>query len=103
MLTSGAQQQTRQTTTTTAAASQSEPEDISGDISFFVSFSKTLIYFSNCVSEHQVMRIQTEQAPVPSQPEVVLSDGKSLCLQLFSAKEKCDLQFEYIVCLSCLS
>ncbi|XP_037806026.1 protein hu-li tai shao isoform X3 [Lucilia sericata] len=56
--TSGAQQQTKQTTTTTttttAAVSQSEPEDI---------------------SEHQVMRIQTEQAPVPSQPEVVLSDA----------------------------
>ncbi|KAI8123587.1 Protein hu-li tai shao [Lucilia cuprina] len=56
--TSGAQQQTKQTTTTTttttAAVSQSEPEDI---------------------SEHHVMRIQTEQAPVPSQPEVVLSDA----------------------------
>ncbi|KAM7342839.1 adducin 1-like protein hts isoform 1-T4 [Cochliomyia hominivorax] len=53
--TSGAQQQTKQTTTTTTTAnvSQSEPEDI---------------------SEHQVMRIQTEQAPVPCQPEVVLSD-----------------------------
>uniref|UniRef100_A0A1I8MZN9 Class II aldolase/adducin N-terminal domain-containing protein n=1 Tax=Musca domestica TaxID=7370 RepID=A0A1I8MZN9_MUSDO len=54
--TSGAQQQTKQnttTTTTTAAVSQSEPED---------------------VSEHQVMRIETQQAPVPSQPEVVLSD-----------------------------
>ncbi|XP_037806020.1 protein hu-li tai shao isoform X1 [Lucilia sericata] len=58
--TSGAQQQTKQTTTTTttttAAVSQSEPEDI---------------------SEHQVMRIQTEQAPVPSQPEVVLSDDST--------------------------
>ncbi|XP_058982169.1 protein hu-li tai shao isoform X5 [Musca domestica] len=55
--TSGAQQQTKQnttTTTTTAAVSQSEPED---------------------VSEHQVMRIETQQAPVPSQPEVVLSDA----------------------------
>ncbi|XP_075166049.1 adducin 1-like protein hts isoform X1 [Haematobia irritans] len=54
--TSGAQQQTKQnttTTTTTAAVSQSEPEDI---------------------SEHRVMRIETQQAPVPSQPEVVLSD-----------------------------
>ncbi|XP_075166052.1 adducin 1-like protein hts isoform X2 [Haematobia irritans] len=55
--TSGAQQQTKQnttTTTTTAAVSQSEPEDI---------------------SEHRVMRIETQQAPVPSQPEVVLSDA----------------------------
>ncbi|XP_054737478.1 uncharacterized protein LOC129243981 isoform X1 [Anastrepha obliqua] len=48
-----APQQTKQLTITTAAVSQSEPED---------------------VSEHQVMRIETQQAPVPSQPEVVLSD-----------------------------
>ncbi|XP_054737485.1 protein hu-li tai shao isoform X2 [Anastrepha obliqua] len=49
-----APQQTKQLTITTAAVSQSEPED---------------------VSEHQVMRIETQQAPVPSQPEVVLSDA----------------------------
>ncbi|XP_036334293.1 uncharacterized protein LOC118744952 isoform X1 [Rhagoletis pomonella] len=48
-----APQQTKQLTITTAAVSQSEPED---------------------VSEHQVMRIETKQAPVPSQPELVLSD-----------------------------
>ncbi|XP_037887202.1 protein hu-li tai shao isoform X1 [Glossina fuscipes] len=55
--TSGAQQHIKETTTTTttttAAVSQSEPED---------------------VSEHHVMRIETQQAPIPSQPEVVLSD-----------------------------
>ncbi|XP_017473980.1 PREDICTED: protein hu-li tai shao isoform X2 [Rhagoletis zephyria] len=49
-----APQQTKQLTITTAAVSQSEPED---------------------VSEHQVMRIETKQAPVPSQPELVLSDA----------------------------
>ncbi|XP_037887203.1 protein hu-li tai shao isoform X2 [Glossina fuscipes] len=56
--TSGAQQHIKETTTTTttttAAVSQSEPED---------------------VSEHHVMRIETQQAPIPSQPEVVLSDA----------------------------
>ncbi|XP_011191611.2 uncharacterized protein LOC105217992 isoform X1 [Zeugodacus cucurbitae] len=46
--------QTKQITIATAAVSQSEPED---------------------VSEHQVMRIETQQAPVPSQAEVVLSDA----------------------------
>lgn len=39
---------------TVGAISQSEPEDN---------------------SEHQVLRIETQQAPVPSQPEVVLSDA----------------------------
>ncbi|XP_055916904.1 protein hu-li tai shao isoform X1 [Eupeodes corollae] len=29
-------------------------------------------------SEHQVMSIETKQAPVPSQPEVVLSDGENI-------------------------
>lgn len=38
--------------------------------------------------EHQVMRIQTEQAPVPSQPEVVLSDGKSAFSILPKQKSK---------------
>ncbi|XP_037945818.1 protein hu-li tai shao [Teleopsis dalmanni] len=57
--TSGAQQTKQITTTTTAAVSQSEPED---------------------VSEHHVMRIETQQAPVPSQPEVVLSDGATCCM-----------------------
>ena len=28
------------------------------------------------ILEHVVMRIETKQAPIPSQPEVVLSDGK---------------------------
>ncbi|XP_011206890.2 uncharacterized protein LOC105228676 isoform X1 [Bactrocera dorsalis] len=46
--------QTKQITIATAAVSQSEPED---------------------VSEHQVMRIETQQAPIPSQAEVVLSDA----------------------------
>ncbi|XP_067619908.1 protein hu-li tai shao-like [Eurosta solidaginis] len=51
-----APQQTKQTTITPAAVSQSAPEE---------------------VSEHQVMRIQTQQAPIPSQHEVVLSDATS--------------------------
>jgi len=29
------------------------------------------------ILEHQVIEIQTQQAPVPRQAEVVLSDGKS--------------------------
>lgn len=29
-----------------------------------------------CFVEHHVLRIETKQAPKPSQPEVVLSDGK---------------------------
>lgn len=32
--------------------------------------------FLSEISEPQVHRIETKQAPVPSQPEVVLSDGK---------------------------
>ncbi|XP_067622048.1 protein hu-li tai shao-like [Eurosta solidaginis] len=51
-----APQQTKQTTITPAAVSQSAPEE---------------------GSEHQVMRIQTPQAPIPSQHEVVLSDATS--------------------------
>lgn len=32
------------------------------------------------VQEHQVLKIETKQAPKPSQPEVVLSDGKSFLI-----------------------
>lgn len=52
--TSGAQQQN---SLKTAIASQSDNEDL---------------------SDHQVIRIETKQAPVPSQPEVVLSDGENV-------------------------
>lgn len=37
------------------------------------------------IVEHVVMRIETKQAPIPSQPEVVLSDGKQIlfvCLNI---------------------
>jgi hypothetical protein len=37
------------------------------------------------IVEHVVMRIETKQAPIPSQPEVVLSDGKQnlfVCLDI---------------------
>lgn len=40
----------------------------------------TLLYHSTDIClhiEHQVIQIQTQQAPIPSQAEVVLSDGKS--------------------------
>lgn len=43
--------------------------------------------FSNYLfTEHVVMRIETKQAPIPSQPEVVLSDGKSLRSPCFPLK-----------------
>lgn len=36
-----------------------------------------LLYYYIWFLEHQVIQIQTQQAPIPSQAEVVLSDGKS--------------------------
>lgn len=36
----------------------------------------------NLYVEHQVHRIETKQAPKPSQPEVVLSDGEFFYVSL---------------------
>lgn len=45
---------------------------------FFVLKNQTFLFYSN--TEPQVHRIETKTAPKPSQPEVVLSDGKLICL-----------------------
>lgn len=46
-----------------------------------------LVLFTNlvfpAVSEPQVHRIETKTAPKPSQPELILSDGKFLNLMVF--------------------
>lgn len=63
----------------------SGPAKLEGNRKEFTQFSnqmirkidhKTLIVFF-LLLEPQVHRIETKQAPVPSQPEVVLSDGKN--------------------------
>lgn len=47
----------------------------------FNKISNDFLFFY--VLEPQVHRIETKQAPKPSQPEVVLSDGKCIMNDLF--------------------
>lgn len=71
--TSGAQ---KQNSKKTAAVSQSEPEDASGNSVFTCNYLEFFSTSHSKLTEHQVMRIETKQAPTHSQPEVVMSDGK---------------------------
>lgn len=45
------------------------------DLPFIQNFNERIFFFS-LFKEPRVLRIATKQVPLPSQPEVVLSDGK---------------------------
>ncbi|KAH8413710.1 hypothetical protein KR222_004352, partial [Zaprionus bogoriensis] len=63
-----------------AKHAQSEPETgRDRKKPYLILFNSSLILSSSSLyprAEHQVIQIQTQQAPIPSQAEVVLSDGK---------------------------
>lgn len=48
---------------------------------FILSLTNTRVY--SFATEPRVLRIETKQVPAPSQPEVVLSDGKSFLIFFF--------------------
>lgn len=60
-----------------AKHAQSEPETGEQRISNWWLGNIPNTFSMSLYIEHQVIQIQTQQAPIPSQAEVVLSDGKS--------------------------
>lgn len=57
------------------------------NIFLFSTLLTTTLDVYSFATEPRVLRIETKQVPVPSQPEVVLSDGKSFpFLFLFCSK-----------------